>query len=134
MQLFQMRDPNYFLIFAALFIVFCMGATIFSYLNLVIEKLPQGEDVIHGRSCCPHCGHEKKGKDSIPIVSWIKAGHKCPYCFEEISPKSTIMEGIGGVLAVILVCICGVTIKALLIFIGISVVTVFGMIRYNDMN
>lgn len=36
---------------------FALGASIFSFLGVVIWRLPRGESVVKGRSHCPACGH-----------------------------------------------------------------------------
>ena len=35
---------------------FFFGACIFSFLNVVIDRLPRGESVVNGRSHCTNCG------------------------------------------------------------------------------
>lgn len=35
---------------------FALGASIFSFLGVVIWRLPRGESVVKGRSHCPACG------------------------------------------------------------------------------
>lgn len=42
---------------------FALGASIFSFLGVVIWRLPRGESVVKGRSHCPACGraHPREG-------------------------------------------------------------------------
>ena len=54
-------------------IIFLIGITVFSFLNVVSERMTKegSEKIYEGRSKCPHCGHDYKISESIPIFSWI---------------------------------------------------------------
>jgi leader peptidase (prepilin peptidase) / N-methyltransferase len=41
---------------------------------------------------CPHCRHELKTTDLIPVVSWLSLRGKCRYCRKPISPQYPIVE------------------------------------------
>ena len=61
----------YFLLTAIL--VFVFGTAIGSFLNVAVWRLPRKEQITHGRSHCPNCGHELRSKDLIPLVSYVLA-------------------------------------------------------------
>ena len=44
----------------------CGGALIGSFLNVVIHRLPLGENIATGRSRCPGCGATIRGYDNMP--------------------------------------------------------------------
>ena len=52
-------------------IFFAIGASIFSFLNVIIYRLPRKMQFTLGKSMCTTCGHELFMKDMIPIISWI---------------------------------------------------------------
>lgn len=58
-------------------IFFAIGASIFSFLNVIIYRLPRHKQFTLGRSMCTTCGHELSRKDLIPILSWISLRGKC---------------------------------------------------------
>jgi leader peptidase (prepilin peptidase)/N-methyltransferase len=116
-------------------LVFCIGATIFSYFNIVIEELPKEEEekplnerLTKGRSICPHCGHSWRVKESLPILSWLIYKRKCVYCFEKISPRHTLIEALGGVLAVASVLYYHVSLGALTVFLVFSILAIIAII------
>lgn len=82
--------------------VFVVGATIGSFLNVVVHRLPQGRSPLHGRSHCPACGHGIRARDNIPVVGWLRLGGRCRDCGSEISPRYPIVEAICGGLALLL--------------------------------
>ncbi|HAG27632.1 TPA: hypothetical protein DCG61_02530 [Patescibacteria group bacterium] len=86
----------YFLLTAIL--VFVFGTAIGSFLNVAVWRLPRKEQITHGRSHCPNCGHELRSKDLIPLVSYVLAKGKCTYCQKPISPQYFIVEFITGTL------------------------------------
>jgi len=75
-------------------VFFCMllGATLGSFANMLVWRLPRQENWITGHSYCPNCGHELEPLDLIPIISYIALGGKCRYCHKPISPRYLIIE------------------------------------------
>jgi leader peptidase (prepilin peptidase)/N-methyltransferase len=93
-----------------------MGATVYSYLNVVIVRLPAKEKLVEKRSVCPACGHSQKIADVFPVVSWISRKGRCTYC-QELRPKRELLtEIIGGFTAAVIVCYYGVSFKSLTMF------------------
>lgn len=82
--------------------VFALGATIGSFLNVVVHRLPLGRSPLHGRSHCPACGHGIRARDNVPVLGWLWLGGRCRDCGSEISPRYPIVEAICGGLALLL--------------------------------
>lgn len=73
--------------------VFCFGACVGSFLNVVIYRLPQGMSVTTPPSRCPTCGARLRFfRENIPIIGWIFLRGKCRYCGVKISPQYMIVE------------------------------------------
>lgn len=72
--------------------LFCLGACIGSFLNVVVWRLPRGESLVSPPSHCPKCGKDLKWYDNIPIFGWIKLGGKCRFCREPISIRYPVVE------------------------------------------
>ena len=87
--------PYYIVIYT---FVFLFGASIGSFLNVCIYRLPKEESLIKRNSHCMTCGTEIKRRDLIPIVSWCLLGGKCRACKAPISPRYTIVESLNAVL------------------------------------
>lgn len=112
-------------------IFFAIGASIFSFLNVVIYRLPRHIQFSLGKSMCTSCGHSLAPNDLIPIISWVSLKGKCRYCGEPISARYTIVESIGGVSAVICTLVLGINVWALVAFLISGVVTVVAYIAYD---
>lgn len=112
-------------------IFFAIGASIFSFLNVVIYRLPRHIQFSLGKSMCTSCGHSLAPNDLIPIISWVSLKGKCRYCGEPISARYTIVESIGGVSAVICTLVLGISVWALVAFLISGVVTVAAYIAYD---
>ena len=65
-------------------IQFFFGACIFSFLNVVIDRLPRQESVVRGRSHCTKCGRELTALELVPCISYICLGGKCKRYRREI--------------------------------------------------
>ena len=112
-------------------IFFAIGASIFSFLNVVIYRLPRHIQFSLGKSMCTSCGHSLAPNDLIPIISWVSLKGKCRYCGEPISARYTIVESIGGVSAVVCTLVLGINVWALVAFLISGVVTVAAYIAYD---
>ncbi len=108
-------------------IFFAIGASFFSFLNVIIYRLPRRLQFTNGKSMCTSCHHELGPQDLIPIISWISLKGKCRYCGEKISVRYTIVELVGGISAVVCTLILGISLWALATFIisGVIVTVVY---------
>lgn len=79
---------------------FLFGATVGSFLNVVIARAPKRESVVKPRSRCPKCEREIAWYDNIPIVSWLLLRGRCRGCRMPISARYPLVELSGGLLAV----------------------------------
>lgn len=99
-----------------------LGLLVGSFLNVVIHRLPrmmerdwqqqaretlglpEGEklptyNLVLPNSQCPHCAHEIKPWENIPVVSWLALGGKCSSCKAPISKRYPLVELACGVLS-----------------------------------
>jgi leader peptidase (prepilin peptidase)/N-methyltransferase len=74
------------------FWLFCVGATVGSFLNVVVYRLPRGLNLAYPGSFCPHCGHAIRLQDNIPILSWLNLRGRCRDCGWRISPRYLLVE------------------------------------------
>jgi len=84
-----------------------MGAWIGSYLNLVIYRVPRGQQTVSGPSYCTTCNHKLTFLDLIPILSYIFLRGKCRHCGDAISPRYLIVELLSALSYVILYLVIG---------------------------
>jgi leader peptidase (prepilin peptidase) / N-methyltransferase len=61
------------------------------------------------RSRCPHCGHQIKSWENIPIASYLILGGKCSACKAKISVRYPIIELVTGLLSVAIIYYMGVS-------------------------
>lgn len=87
--------PYYIVIYT---FVFLFGASIGSFLNVCIYRLPKEESLTKRNSHCMTCGEEIKRRDLIPIVSWCILKGKCRSCGAPISPRYTVVETLNALL------------------------------------
>ena len=81
---------------------FILGASIGSFLNVCIDRLPQGQSLIRPPSHCPTCDKKLKAYDLIPIVSYLWLKGRCRYCGSKIPRRILTVElGTGLLLALL---------------------------------
>lgn len=77
-------------------LLFFTGASIYSFLEVIIDRVPRKVSFIKGRSVCDSCGHELGVFDLIPVFSWLFLGGKCRYCKSKIPATLFFKEIAGG--------------------------------------
>jgi leader peptidase (prepilin peptidase)/N-methyltransferase len=117
---FLEQNPLVFLAFCTL-----IGLSIGSFLNVVIYRLPvmlerdwraqchellesapqeaDGEPFNLSRpaSRCPDCGHKIRARENIPVLSYLLLRGRCSACGKSISLRYPLIEGITGLLSLV---------------------------------
>lgn len=75
------------------------GLVFGSFLNVVIHRVPLGQNVAHPPSACPKCGKPIAAYDNIPVLSWLILGGKGRCCKTPIAARYPAVELLGGVMA-----------------------------------
>lgn len=70
------------------------GLAIGSFLNVVVWRVPRGESIVSPPSACPACGVPIRGRDNIPVVSWIILRGRCRDCALPISARYPAVEAV----------------------------------------
>ncbi len=60
-----------------------------------IEALPHF-GLATPRSRCPHCGHQLRWHENLPLVGWLRLGGKCAACKAPISARYPVIELVTG--------------------------------------
>lgn len=68
------------------------GVLVGSFLNVLILRIPEGEDVVRESSHCFSCGRILQPYELIPLVSYIAQGGKCRGCGEPVSIQYPLVE------------------------------------------
>lgn len=107
------------------FTLFLFGATVGSFLNVVIYRIPamiereerayckellEGEEpepqeafnLVTPNSRCPHCGHAIRAWENIPVLSYLLLRGRCSACQAGISMRYPVIELVSAALAVFL--------------------------------
>lgn len=79
-------------------VIFFLGTTIGSFLNVCIYRIPRDESVVHPGSHCPNCNKAIAWYDNIPIVSYIALKASCRNCGVHIRPRYVLVETLVGLL------------------------------------
>ncbi len=82
--------------------VFIFGIMIGSFLNVVIYRIPKGENIAFPASKCQSCQTPLKWYHNIPIFSWLFLRGKCGFCKTDISKQYPIVEFLTGLIFVAL--------------------------------
>lgn len=75
-----------------------VGASIGSFLNVVVYRLPAGLSLIHPPSRCPRCLTPLRKRENVPVLGWLMLKGRCAHCAAPISPRYPLVELITALL------------------------------------
>ena len=112
-------------------IIFIFGIVIGSFLNVCIYRIPKKEDIVKINSHCMSCNYKLKWYDLVPIFSYIFLGGRCRKCKTKISIQYPLIEGLNGILYVLVMAVNGVTIESLLYCLMFSALVTLSVIDFR---
>ncbi len=112
-------------------IIFLYGIVIGSFVNVCIYRIPLKEDIVKERSHCMSCGHILQWYELIPLVSYLAQKGKCRKCGAKLSVQYPLIEGLNGVLYVVVAVINGLNVDSLLYCLLISALITLSVIDWR---
>ena len=116
---------------------FFFGACVFSFLNVMIDRIPRGESVAGGRSHCTGCGRILTPLELIPCISFLCLRGRCRGCGAQIPVRDFVVELFGG--AAFMLCSvrygCGslgvISLNGAVIFLYLGILVVVSLIDWD---
>ncbi|MCP3677370.1 MAG: prepilin peptidase [Deltaproteobacteria bacterium] len=108
--------------------VFAFGATIGSFLNVCIYRLPLKQSIVSPPSACPVCGRRLPFYDNMPILSYIILRGRCRGCGVSFSIRYLTVEVLTAIMAVAVYVAFGPTPESLVYFLFVSALIVITFI------
>ena len=112
-------------------LVALLGLMVGSFLNVVIHRTPRGENIAWPGSHCPRCGESLRWFHNIPLLSWLFLGGRCAFCKETISFRYPLIEGINGLLWLVLWIKLGTTLEFLFVAMTFSALLALSAIDFE---
>lgn len=79
------------------FLFFLLGSAVGSFLNVVIDRLPMGQDIVWKPSHCDFCKKKLRWFELIPLFSFILQQGRCLRCRHRLSWQYPIVELVTGI-------------------------------------
>jgi leader peptidase (prepilin peptidase)/N-methyltransferase len=73
-----------------------LGVCVGSFLNVLIYRIPKGEEFVKTPSHCMNCGHTLAWYENIPVISWLLQHGKCRACGVKLSVQYPVVEALNG--------------------------------------
>lgn len=87
--------PTFLLVLAGV-----LGLLFGSFANVVIHRLPRGENLAHPPSRCPACGAPIRAYHNVPVLGYLWLRGRAGCCKAPISPRYPAVELLGGLWSV----------------------------------
>lgn len=114
-------------------LVLILGASVGSFLNVVIYRLPVGQSLLLPPSRCPHCLTQLKFYENVPILGWLWLRGRCHYCQRRISLRYPLVETATGILFLCVFWMFGVTEQTLGYWLFLSWLLTLSLIDLDTM-
>ncbi len=77
---------------AALWWIVAFSATVGSFINVVVYRMPLGKSLGGAGSACVSCQTPIKWYDNVPVLGWLLLGGRCRKCNAKIAIRYPIVE------------------------------------------
>ncbi|GAB4200090.1 MAG: A24 family peptidase [Coleofasciculaceae cyanobacterium] len=114
-------------------IVFGVGASFGSFLNVVVYRVPAKLSLFWPPSRCPNCLRSLKKRDNVPIFGWLWLKGRCRYCKVRISKRYPLVEAATGLLFLLVFWTYGWSIQTLGYWAFVSWLLVLSLIDLDTM-
>lgn len=75
-----------------------LGACIGSFLNVVVDRLPNKKSLLRPPSACDSCGRRLSAPDMVPVFSYILLKGRCRSCGAHIPLRVLLVELVTGII------------------------------------
>jgi len=96
-----------------LFVIFVLGLSIGSFLNVCSFRIAQGQSIVRPGSHCQNCRTPIRTLDNIPVLSYVLLRGRCRHCKVKLSLQYPIVEAIMGILCVLIALSVGLDLQTL---------------------
>jgi len=83
-------------------LVVLLGLAVGSFLNVCIDRLPNGQSILRPRSHCPVCKTVLAARDLVPVLSYLLLRGRCRYCSTPIPRRVPFVEAGTGLVVLLL--------------------------------
>lgn len=73
-------------------IIFIFGLVVGSFLNVLIDRMPRGENIAWKPSHCDFCKKPLRWFELIPVLSYLLQGGRCRRCHKRLSLQYPLVE------------------------------------------
>jgi prepilin signal peptidase PulO-like enzyme (type II secretory pathway) len=85
---------------------FAMGASLGSFLNVVVHRMPVGISLVKEASRCPFCFTQIRLRHNIPVLGWFRLKGRCAACDVRIPPRYPTVEAWFGLVGLgLMLCV-----------------------------
>ena len=88
-----------------------LGLLFGSFSNVVIYRLPRGENLAFPASHCTSCGAPIRAFDNLPLFGWLLLRGRARCCKAPISGRYPLVELLGGLLGGTLIQVAILTLR-----------------------
>ncbi len=108
-----------------------LGASVGSFLNVCIDRLPRGKSIVSPPSNCDSCQHRLSARDLVPVFSYLWLRGRCRYCQARIPLRPLLVEILTGFLFALAYITFGLTARLPIVMLYTGLFIVLGIIDFE---
>ena len=113
-------------------IIFFVGASVGSFLNVVAYRMPLGRSVVSPGSACPACETPIAWYDNLPVLSWFILRGRCRHCGAGFSFRYAGVEALFGLYTLAIVIRWDLTVHSLTCVLAGAVLVAIALIDHDS--
>ena len=112
-------------------IVFAIGASVGSFLNVVADRTPAGRSLVSPRSYCSSCKRPIPSSDLVPVLSYLWLRGRCRHCGAAIPIRVVLVEATTALLFTVVFLRSGFGVESFVLASAISLLIVVAVIDWE---
>ncbi len=112
---------------------FALFSCVGSFIGVCADRIPNGKQIVSGRSHCDNCGKVLSVFELIPLVSFICLGGRCRKCRTKIPVSCFFTELFTALLATLAIFVFGLSVKGIAYSIITCILIEIAILDYKTM-
>ena len=105
-----------------------LGASVGSFVNVVVDRMPAGRSIVTSRSACEICNRQLSLWEMVPVLSYLWLKGRCRTCSSSIPRRLPMVEAVTALLFTAVYLRFGLGMEFVVLAAGVSLMLIVALI------